>query len=462
MMTSNPLPILVALLLVVPAVAQDADPPQPDAAQPQVAQQDAPSPGEAAQLAALRERLQRLLEQTGVPTDAQRKALGERLDAVAEQSAKLARELRDDRDRLEARQLELAARNVQVQQAYAAGDEREQSYRVGQLRTAAIRTKRLNAEPADTLSDFWLLQADLHDLNRATQETSERQRLAIELMERFVQSEAASQRLRNQAVRRNRGAAPSNAQSQASEPFAQDAAHQATIQRDVRLALLRLYDQQGMSQKVAALVKQMRRESPDDTALHNELNRWYGYTDLLGQQLEANLKLDGAADNEAAAAWSSSDHRGKIIVLCFWADWYAPSVEAAKQLRKRTADWNRDRYEVLFVQAPAEPTAAPANAPVPPDSPTDADAPAATEPSPTPAVPTQATQRDAASKTDSATAATHAWPTYHEGPGQVSLRRMLAVRTLPRFAVIDRTGRVAAVGGSLAILDRVTEMAASD
>ena len=98
-MESNPLPILVALLLVVPAVAQDADPPQPDAAQPQVAQQDAPSPGEAAQLAALRERLQRLLEQTGVPTDAQRKALGERLDAVAEQSAKLARELRDDRDR---------------------------------------------------------------------------------------------------------------------------------------------------------------------------------------------------------------------------------------------------------------------------------------------------------------------------------------------------------------------------
>ncbi len=400
------------------------------------------SSAHAAMLAALRAQLQTLIAQAGVPDKAKRATANKQLDAVAMQSAELAKQLKDDRQRLEARYVELAARNVLLKDAQSRGDKREQSYQAGQLRTAAWSAKRLKLAPAGALGDFWLLQADLHDLNMSTEKLNERQRGAIELMERFLRAQGASvqreseeqlPRARSNVVR---GGANNGVAEQRDR---EDAAAKQTIVRDVRVALLRLYDQQGRSVDAARLLAQLqpqpaRRYGDKSDALFGQ----YSYTNLIGQQFDANLRLGRDAAG-TPIVWSSRDRLGKVVLIHFWSPSFEPTTRAFRALKSAVDRHKASGFEVHSVRV-ADPVARQRTLAKATSQPDDADA---------------VTRTATAATKPAGTPAALAWPNYNEGPGQVSLQRMFAVRSLPRYVLIDRRGRVAAVAGSLAILDQV-------
>ncbi|MEE9212179.1 MAG: hypothetical protein V3U29_05950, partial [Phycisphaeraceae bacterium] len=96
-------------------------------------------------LDAVRAQLAAMLTATGLPTDAQRQDLAQRLDELAATSGRLAEQLPQAQQKLDASNLEAQAYNALANQARIEKQPREADYRLGQLRDAARKTKQINA-----------------------------------------------------------------------------------------------------------------------------------------------------------------------------------------------------------------------------------------------------------------------------------------------------------------------------
>lgn len=344
-------------------------------------------------LDAVRAQLTAMLTATGLPTDTQRQDLAQRLDELAATSGRLAEQLPQAQQKLDASNLEAQAYNALANQARIEKQPREADYRLGQLRDAARKTKQINAPGADAQAEFWLLQADLFDINRSGLDRDARQTQAIERLQRFVHdTEALRQQVR-----------ATGKQTQPPDPTRQ------SIRTDVKLSLLRLYDQRGQSTEACRLVEDLKQTAGSNGQLKAELDRWYGYCPTLGEMFDARLRT------ERDEVWSSADHRGRVVLIHFFADWFAPSVEAFGPLREAHQRLNERGLDIVSVNV----------GPI---------------------------------GKDEDRKAWTAWPRCPPQSAVAQLQSLFAVRSLSRYVLIDRDGTVAAVGGGLAILEQVQHL----
>lgn len=465
------------------------------------AQEDGPTPGtiEPAQAApqqevsaqarlhAARQELETVVDEAGLLRQGDAQDRVARLEKLTELGRSLQGQVTAD-DQLALADLDLRANYALAQHARATGHEREAGYRVGRLRTLAMSTRNLSAPGAALLGDFWLLQADLFDLNNAGLDLDARQRETIRRLEQFVtthgpllteadpeaepadgkadsdlltepaedvppaalagtpppappppppaeqatpdqQDNAGDAKERRRAQLKDlvesmileqrtpatAGSRP-QPQPQPDQPVAQpatpvvsvvpsfrfDTATQRALITDVHLALLRLYDERGLSDRVGPLVDTLRQtaQRQGNPALLTELDRWFGYRQTLGRIFAARVPT---ADGET---WSSEDHRGKVIVLHFWANWYEPSVEGFQALAALQREVGEANLAILSI--------------------------------------------DMGGTAQAATSPTVNWPITRDAAMRQQLAELLAVHTLPRYIVLDRAGRVARVGSGVA------------
>jgi len=291
------------------------------------------------------------------------------LDELAKQSGRFAEITKESTAKLQARQFQLEAYNALATEARRGKDTREASYRVLQLRSAARSTRDIAAPEARALGDFWLLHADLFEINQADAPLRIRQRRAMERMEHFLAEQGwlgESKRKRTgfddfkKTDEKNKPAAKgnpvpgsavagsaasgSNGAADVGDTKASDELRRK-IGRQVLLGLLRLHEQQGLTQSSRRLIDQIKSSSLVDAQLHRQVTQRFAQADVIGRSFQANLRLsDGTI-------WSSEKHRGKPVLIVFHADWYAPSVKAKEKLiAERTKQGDDDDVAVLSVR----------------------------------------------------------------------------------------------------------------
>ena len=337
------------------------------------------------ELAVLRSQLERALADLGVVAGAGRERVSEHLEVVARRSIELAGDLSEPSQKGEAESFLLQARYAQAEQARRLEQADTASIRVGQLRSGAWRIKQHGVAHAETLGDFWLLQADLFDINRSGLDLDRRQLGAIRHIEAFL---------------RNREAAGRGKKTAVDEP--------AMLQQ-VQLALLQLYDQRGRSTQVSDLVQRMKQSPHTDHDLRAEMDRRFGYVGWIGKPFDVNFTT---AEGEV---WSAANHLGKVIVLSFWTDGSLAAGAGPALRRRLAAELRLDRPGLVHVPV---------------------------------------------------------WIGDGVGAGRVLGRRIyreqdgrdvsrrFGIRSIPRFILVDREGRVAAVGGAT-IRDTLDELVAA-
>lgn len=409
--------VLIILLATLPAIGQDQQEdrqetdrqaPQEEHAPTAKAESQELSPQSATtvqgevdddetRLEMVRRQVEVLLTAAGLPTDQQCQDSARQLEEVADVSHKLAASL-PERRRLEARQIEMQANYALAQRARTVKKNREAGYRVGQLRNAALQSRQLKSPAATAMADFWLMQADLFDLNSTTLPVDVRQVETIKQLEQFVREHkiSAGERRRNGRELGKKAAPP--------RPLV-DPTHQAIL-TDVKLALLRLYDQRGQSHKACPLLEQLHRRAIETSnePLAEKLDRMYGYCDTLWAILDAQLHTANGK------IWSARQQHGHDTLIHFWAGWFAPSVEAFDALDAARRQHHDRGLEVLSVNL---------------------------------------------DNLDPSNVDLADWAVCHDGPGPRKLAEMFAVRSLPRYVLINAKGQVVAVGGSLAILEQL-------
>jgi hypothetical protein len=368
----------------------ESRPPQKEAAsmptQPATADA-APNGATEAKVEQLHRDLQRVLSQLGVPTEAQREMAAKRLAELADQSEKLARDLKRPDRQLEVRNFNNQVRYAQAQHAQLSNRDAEASQRIAQLRSGAWQTKANSSTNARLVGDFWLLQADLFDINRSGLNRNQRQINAIARIEQFL----------GQRDRANKERQP-------------DEDEQAML-LEVRLALLRLYDERGHSDKVKTLVAQVSKSSHADDALRGELAKWFGYVDQIGKPFVDKL------DTVDGRQWAAAEHQGKVVIIVF-----RTFVAMPAGTRKNDIQWipkNLMRAEATRL------------------------------------IVAMRDKRDGAGDFIGGPSTVHVEPADDR-----ALSRRFAVRTVPRYVLIDHTGKVAAVGGAM-IGDQMDQLIAA-
>ncbi len=458
---------------VVPAGPRDVAKPTPAIGPAGEADARLATPGDPTQeLMVARQQLDAILAENGLLTRAARQDQAARLERIADLGNTLQRRV-PAAQQLAASDLELRANYALAQNARAANQEREASYRMGKLRSAAVHTRNLRTPGAAVLGDFWIMQADLFDLGNADLDVDTRQRETIKRLEAFVREHGSVlERLEVAPVERapmklagvpappppvkepavvpeprdkreqikelvegivmpkhpapeRRAARPApdsgaadrqDAAADSAPPRAQAVKAQGVevepfVERavviDVQLALLRLYDERGMSEQACQLLDALKTvaQRDGDGTLQAELERWYGYSGTIGRTFASRLPtVDGSV-------WSSADHAGEYILLHFWADWYQPSVEAFGVLREaKTRLGSSTKLAIVSVNLG-----------------------------------------------NAAEVGDVDWPVTQGLVAREQLAELFAVRTLPRYVLIDAKGVVVAVGGSPAILEQVRE-----
>ncbi len=401
--------IIVAVALSLTAVCRAQDAPAPEApAAPAAPEASLPGAGAEAEadLLRIREQLDRVLSDSGLPVGEARDQTAAQIEALAQRSNVYSKQAPSPRARLEAGNLELRSYNALAQQAYRDQQTDEGASRNRQLRAAAEEVKAIPEPAAETVGDFWLLQADLLDLNNSAGDVPQRQRRAIARLEQFV------------AARQKAGDAVEH----------DEAARQ--IATDVRLSLLRLYDDRGDSAKACAAVTELgaQADATDDATLREHLAQWYGYCDVLGQRFEATLPhADGRGQ------WSTSDAAGKPVLMHVWASWWPASHASLGKLTEAYPRLRERGVEVVSIDlGPAAPASKLADA--------------------------KASQQSRGRASVQALAPQAQW-TQCAQPAAVNLQALLRIRSLPRYVLLDEQGRVAALGGSLSILDQLSASA---
>ena len=208
-----------------------------------------------AQIEALRAEIDLLLLPSGLPDDDV--GVDQQLIEVAERSGELARSDIEARQQLDASNIELRAYNALANDALRTDHQGEASFRLAQLRSAAEEAGDIPADDAELTGAFWLLNADLIDINRNADALLDRQFQAIARLEAFLE-----------------------------EATEQDAAPSPIIM-DVKLGLLQLYAQAGQSDKACALLAEL--EEVDDprteeaAAICERIGEPAGYDQHLGE-----------------------------------------------------------------------------------------------------------------------------------------------------------------------------------
>ncbi len=180
--------------------------------------------------------------------------------------------------------------------------------------------------------------------------------------------------------------------------------------RDAKLVLLALYDQYGMSPEACDLVAELRASlHRDDEDWRTYLDRVFGYCSILGQRFDASLPL------EDGDWWCSQDHRGRAVLLHVWSRGATVSPQDVYALQRIDARYSHLGLAVLSVNV---------------DQFTD--------------------RRKPPLYGD--------WPICWQPPDQQRLTDLFRLTWLPRFVLIDRQGRVAAVGGSPNVVDQLESL----
>jgi hypothetical protein len=130
---------------------------------------------------ALNTRLQRLLVPPSPATDPVK--IQRQLDFLNDNAAKLAEVAQTDKEKLYARNVELNGRYARVNMFAEAPDVDAE---LGRLRAAARRVKALYTPEAGAIGDFWLMTADLFDINRLQVPLAERQRQAAQVLDEYL------------------------------------------------------------------------------------------------------------------------------------------------------------------------------------------------------------------------------------------------------------------------------------
>ncbi len=316
----------------------------------------------------LRTQLDALLAPTGVPIEQFEESPNRQLVDLAAKSGVLSRNAADPQTKLEANQLEMRAYNALAQSAQQADRPGEASLRVTQLRSAAQQTRQLQFDDAEAAGAFWLLQADLIDLNRNTPDLAQRQAGAIERLEAFLDSPEAP----------------------------------PAMKTDVKLALLRLYEQAGRSEDAAALLLDLRRTLSSQDPRREQLHDARRVLDMLGEPIAVDVNTTRQQD------WSLADQRGRPVLIHVYADAAPTSVALFEPIGQLQQTLGEEGVSVLSL-----------------------------------AVNSSTADRD-----------DNAWP-IAEVNDEDAVLRTLGVRSLPWLVVVDADGKVAAVGQTGAVLDRV-------
>ncbi len=178
--------------------------------------------------------------------------------------------------------------------------------------------------------------------------------------------------------------------------------------RAVRLGLLGLYDEAGRSGPACELATVLRGElHRDDTTLRAHLDRSFAYCSLIGQRFDGQLVTDDRN------VWTSEGRHGFWTLICFWAKWAPASVAMLEQLQSRYTDLVGRGVTILSVRV----------------DPWEED---------------QDDEHEA-----------WPWPTYTQCEGATDLAKIFRVYGLPRLVLIDKQSKVAAIGGSLDILNQI-------
>jgi hypothetical protein len=127
------------------------------------------------------ERFQRLLKEPDAQADPQ--AVREHLDELIATASELALVSRDGPVRLQAMSVQMQAIYTRLA-GYPAAEDFDRM--LSRLRATARRTKALNDPRAGSIGDFWLLTAELVDINRSGLSAAERQEQANQLMSEYA------------------------------------------------------------------------------------------------------------------------------------------------------------------------------------------------------------------------------------------------------------------------------------
>ena len=327
----------------------------------------------------LRHEISRLLQSYGNMNDDDRILAIDRINRLSDRCTEMADTLPDYMSRLEAIMVALQTHNTMALQAK---DLPEAENQMSKLQAAAWKAKRMAGGAPDAIAEFWLLNSDLFDITRAEINIDDQQQHAIERFERFIDEQTSL------GLQETRQVNP---------------IHWAVVD-SVKLALLRIYDQRGMSNKVSQLVKNVRSSlHRKDLIQRAYLDHMYGYCSMLGYQFEAQLMTDNDT------LWTSQAHQGMYVLIHFWADWAPQSVDAFNTLHDRYTELVNHNVTLLSVCL---------------------DGSAKTQP--------DKLNID--------------WATCSEQSDTQNLGELFSVNSLPRFALIDQNGCVMAIGGSLGIL----------
>ncbi len=242
------------------------------------------------------------------------------------------------------------------------------------LRSEAWQLRHSDNPQMKLLGEYWHLLCELADLTRLSRDLESSQRACITKMEQFLATHA-------------NGDATTDPGS-------------LHLIQQVRLALLQLYDQRGLSAQVCKLSEQTRKQDPENQTLAQYLKQQYGYCHLIGQKFNARLiTRDGKV-------WDSRQKLGKPIVIYFWPGVRLPDATSDKSTQQDPL-WQlirRSGISVLLVNMSHSDESG----------------------LQTPVIP---------------------WDCYKQESGQFDMATHFNVNSLPRLVLIDRNGTVKSVGG---------------
>jgi tetratricopeptide (TPR) repeat protein len=178
------------------------------------------------------------------------------------------------------------------------------------------------------------------------------------------------------------------------------------VVRDARLALLALYDSRGQSRRARDLYEQIINIDPH---LAVTLADSFGYLAHLGEP------VDFTVTTHRGQSWSLQQHQGHVVIIHFWSDAFEPSEQVFDALRGAFEQYRDQRLALLSVNVGG---------------------------------PTRTVTGRAA------------WPTAYVSIEAAQGLHRLGIWALPRFMLLDRHGRLIAVGSSTTMLDQVGALVA--
>jgi len=315
--------LLLLALLALPGAAQpndaktsssaDSSPPPPPEAPPETA--TPPAASDQAAIAQLQAEIDAMLRPDGLVAPgsaAKDDEPRDRLETIASRSNRIALDNQDQPAvQYQARQVELRAYHALAQDAVIHDRAAEASYRLTQLRNAAQQTRRSDNRFAAATGDFWLLLADLIDINRNVRGVAKRQAKAASKLEAFLADHEARQ---------------------TPEP----------ITTQVKAALIRLHTQSGRNARACALLAELRQTLAADDPRLRSLADAAAVCELLGRRVPFELVT------RSGGRWSNHEPASPVLVHVY-ADWSPQSVAVFEALASHAEALSAAKTRVLSV-----------------------------------------------------------------------------------------------------------------